>query len=1105
MELWDKKGRRRHAETAYTIAGPTTFEGTTDAEGRLLHERVPSGDYTLTLTQTFPEELKLPPETHEVPLVVRRAASANPQVRRVGAIPHASLARLRGMVFDTNKTFLLPTALPALRKIRELYERHNPSRLLIVGHTDTSGEPNVNDPLSLERAKSVEQYLTDDVDAWLKNYEASVPQKKRWGAREDRLMMLKLSGYDARPPGKSAVLWYQERHNELVKSGSKPGRSELKADGLIGPKTRTELIYEYMAQDGVSLKDREDFVIDIQTHGAGENFPLAPAGQDLDERPASDRNDEKNQRDRRVELFFFDDEYGVVPAPSGPKGEEYLVWRRLAEDALDESVEGVTQKARVLQVPSAHFRTGSAVLLPEGETPTTGTGAALTSVGMLARALRFNEESTGHSLLVAGHTDSVGSDQSNDKLSAQRAELVHAVLTGNRDKFVEIASETGKVSDWKQIFRWTSAAVPGFEGTDPGVIDDNAATGKPSAEKFQRAYNANRQSLALGSEDLSPDGVVGKKTWGAVFDAYQWNLAEELGEVEEEANVDDPAERLAGLKKLQSLLKFLPTKKPFIGFGEHFPADGIGKNEVASEANRRVEVLFFEQGHEPDVTVLNEAPDVTELYGDEAFGRERLDMGPNAPARVVGVEGVFEYVVDEFPLLQMEKAFDIAMRKVFGDDLPKDAIAGLRRELADGSFPKPDFVLSDSLPDGVSGAYSSGLIHVARAAAEEANRSALGKWKLFTILLEEYGHFIDDHLRHRLAVGVADDSAGDEGTHFGAFYICFHQLFTEDLDAGALLLRRGAKKRAFERRIAISRDQLGEDERAKFFLWAQEEGSDAGYVTIEGVTYQAEYFKIEGQGAVHERITAEAAKAAGVKFDDRLDIGVAWPDVPTWDENSPAVPFPPSGMNKDQQIYNSPRAAYAAFLRMETAHRMGRANKNDPAFKSHYGQNQFWHAMSPGSHLTNGQIVDKILRQHQIWWDWALADRFATVGIPLPLGILPQGLFHVGKILHTVQDSFSESHTIRNSAGEIESFQDYTKQDAEKHGEADKDRSSKALHDIPGAVQAIKHSTEVLRLFKEKRPFVELEEYLLKNVFVLAPGASDKPSGKVPQEFEIDE
>ncbi len=644
VELWDKKGRARHANTEYHIAGPVSWEGTTDADGRLVHEDVPSGDYTLTLTQTFPEELGLPPETYEVPLVVLPARTGAPQVRRVGAIPRAILARLRGMVFDTNKTFLLPTALPALLEIRELYERERPTRLLIVGHTDTTGEPAVNDPLSLERAESVRQYLMDDVDAWLRNYDASVPQKKRWGPREDRLMMLKLAGYDTRPPEQNSVLWFQEHHNALVASGGKPGRSELATDGKIGPKTRTELIFEYMSLDGVSLADPENADIDVQTHGAGENFPLDASGDELDERSASGRDGESDQRDRRVELFFFDDEYGVVPAPTSPAGEEYLVWRKLAEESVDTNVEGVTQKATVLAVPSAHFRTGSAVLLPEGEAPTTETGTALTSVGMLAMALRFNEEHEGHSLLVAGHTDSVGSDAGNDALSEKRAQLTHAVLMGNRDEFVEVASETGKVSDWKQIFRWAAAALPtvppltgsgaanddaeedelpeGFAAAEPGQIDDNGATGQRAARAFQEAYNENRRALG-GAENLQVDGVVGKKTWGAIFDLYQYNLAEELGE------------DFDGLKKLREQVTFLPGVSPFIGFGETFPVSGAGQDELASQENRRVEVLLFARGHEPDLAILAEEPKLTELYSSEAYEREQIDMKSATPHRGV--------------------------------------------------------------------------------------------------------------------------------------------------------------------------------------------------------------------------------------------------------------------------------------------------------------------------------------------------------------------------------------------------------------------------------------------------------------------------------------
>jgi hypothetical protein len=516
----------------------------------------------------------------------------------------------------------------------------------------------------------------------------------------------------------------------------------------------------------------------------------------------------------------------------------------------------------------------------------------------------------------------------------------------------------------------------GFGACDPGEIDDNPKTGVDAVKAFQTAYNENYKLLG-GSGEISVDGDVGKQTWGAIYDLYQYNLAQELGET------------FDGLKELQGLTNLLPTSKPYVGFGESAPADGTFEDNADEQLNRRVEVLFFEYGQEPDVALLDEDPHVSDLYHGETFERAPLDERWPADVRVVGIEGVFEYVKDTFPLLDSPKAFEIAMRKVFGDDLSRDTIDALRNELASGSFPPPGFEITDALPQGVRGAYSTGLIHVSRKTAESARVDALARWKLFTVMLEEYGHYVDDQVRRRLATDVARDAVGDEGTRFGAFYMCYHELFTTDFDFGALRVRRGLRKPIRRSRLQIAQGNPPTEERAKFFLWAQEEGSDSGYVTVKGETYQAEYFKIEGQGAVHERITREAAKAAGVTFDDRLDIGVAWPDVPTWDENSPPAPTASSVMTKDQVRYNSPHAAYAAFLSMETAHNMGKADKNSPAYKSHYGQNQFWHAMSPGKHLTNGQVRDKILRQHEIWWSWALANRFATVGVPLPTGILP--------------------------------------------------------------------------------------------------------------------
>src|SRR5690606_12294110 len=149
VELWDKTGRVRHVEQSYQISGPQTFSGKTDEQGRLQHGEVPRGDYELTLSlEIDPGDGTKIVEDYKSPLVVLETATGAPQVRMLGVVPRVVMARMRGMLFDTNKCFLLPTALEAMRKIRQIYEANNPSQLLIVGHTDTTAEPDINEPLS---------------------------------------------------------------------------------------------------------------------------------------------------------------------------------------------------------------------------------------------------------------------------------------------------------------------------------------------------------------------------------------------------------------------------------------------------------------------------------------------------------------------------------------------------------------------------------------------------------------------------------------------------------------------------------------------------------------------------------------------------------------------------------------------------------------------------------------------------------------------------------------------------------------------------------------------------------------------------------------------
>ena len=77
--------------------------------------------------------------------------------------PLVVMGRLLGMFFDTDRDFLLPISLEAIAELRALFDRVEPKRVLVVGHTDTTAQADYNIGLSRVRAESVKAYLTDDV------------------------------------------------------------------------------------------------------------------------------------------------------------------------------------------------------------------------------------------------------------------------------------------------------------------------------------------------------------------------------------------------------------------------------------------------------------------------------------------------------------------------------------------------------------------------------------------------------------------------------------------------------------------------------------------------------------------------------------------------------------------------------------------------------------------------------------------------------------------------------------------------------------------------------------------------------------------------------
>jgi hypothetical protein len=111
-------------------------------------------------------------------------------------------------------------------------------------------------------------------------------------------------------------------------------------------------------------------------------------------------------------------------------------------------------------------------------------------------------------------------------------------------------------------------------------------------------------------------------------------------------------------------------------------------------------------------------------------------------------------------------------------------------------------------------------------------------------------------------------------------------------------------------------------------------------------------------------------------------------------------------------------------------------------------------------------------------------------------------VFHIGKILHMVQDSYSQSHVIRNSDGGIVSFESYTEQDSHEHGTADAIPKGGTWRDVPGAMPATTASAVILHFYYEGASVDALEQYLRAGVYRFADGAAGAPAGGTAPQYQ---
>lgn len=423
-------------------------------------------------------------------------------------------------------------------------------------------------------------------------------------------------------------------------------------------------------------------------------------------------------------------------------------------------------------------------------------------------------------------------------------------------------------------------------------------------------------------------------------------------------------------------------------------------------------------------------------------------------------------------LFESSKPFISGLKAIFGDDIKHTVLKEFKQNLEKGVIPPPTWQVDRSLRDSRGGYYTDKTIYLNENLVLKAEQDPEACWLLFRVMIEETGHYIDDLLRNEYDT-IGGDASGDEGTIFAADFVIYNQLLFKDFQFASFKIKRSDGSISdFDAKVLSS--SPNKDKKGKDLVYVEDKSDDHGTITLKnGEHREVEFFKIEGGGAVHESITKQAAQIASkrlnctIYFDEKLDKGVAWPDVPCGNENSVETCY-------SDMLY--------VMAQNKTKMTRKWIDKNSIVYKSHFGEYQFWHSMAPPGDFTNAQVVDKIVEQAKKWYIKAQEVEKANKDKAKQLNLYHYyGLFHIGKILHMVQDSYSPSHVNReNSTGDILQIQSYTEQDEHKHGEPDKADPHGGSNPIKRAIEA---SASILVLFGRGSSSDELENYLRTNVY----------------------
>ena len=271
----------------------------------------PQGDLVEAEVSGEPEsehadaEVSGEPHAEQADAEVSADEQAEPEEETTEVALPSVVATLEGVHFEFDKSFALPGAIPTWRGVLAFLKKEPTRSVLVVGHTDRTGDADYNLALSKERAEIAAAALRGDTSVWCAHYDHKEASKK-WGAREDGWMLYAL-GFLAKEPKdagadeiRAAVLSFQRKHT-------------LDGNGEPTPATRKALVQQYLDLRGTS-------------NIAVSSAVVLACG---DRHPKESASDEEL---RRVEIYLFDGE--IKPAADAcrnakhPGCTAYAAWRK---------------------------------------------------------------------------------------------------------------------------------------------------------------------------------------------------------------------------------------------------------------------------------------------------------------------------------------------------------------------------------------------------------------------------------------------------------------------------------------------------------------------------------------------------------------------------------------------------------------------------------------------------------------------------------------------------------------------------------------------------------------------------------------------------------